>query len=259
MTPDRNEGRTQNDPSGSKASTWQPRTGNPVDEAEVRTMFDRIAPTYDRLNTLLSFGSDGRWRRAAVRATGVRSGDRVIDVACGSGKLAAELALAVGPPGHVTGVDFSPGMIEVARRRQSALAQLDFVVANALALPVADGSFDAATIAFALRNLADFEAGFRELARVVRPGGRVVCLELSLPRPAWWGRLFHGVFRRVSPLLGAAVGQHEAYRYLPASLEGFPDADRLAGTMRAAGLVDVRYRRFGLGSVALHVGSVRGA
>ena len=219
-------------------------------------MFDRIAPTYDRLNTVLSFGSDGRWRRAAVRAAVVRPGDRVIDVACGSGKLAAELAGAVGPAGHVTGVDLSPGMIEVARRTQPALAHLDFIVANALALPFADDAFGAATIAFGLRNLADYEAGFRELARVVRPGGRVVCLELSLPRPAWWGRLFHGAFRRVSPLIGSAVGRRDAYRYLPASLEGFPDPDPLARTMRAAGLIDVRYRRFGLGSVALHVGTV---
>lgn len=221
-------------------------------------MFDRIAPTYDRLNTVLSLGADGRWRRAAVRATGVGPGDRVIDVACGSGKLAAKLAAAVGPAGQVTGADLSPGMIAVARRAQPALAQLDFVVANALALPVADDAFDAATIAFGLRNLADYEAGFRELARVVRPGGRVVCLELSQPRPAWWGWLFHGAFRRVSPLLGAAVGQRDAYRYLPTSLEGFPNADHLAGTMRAAGLVDVRYQRFGLGSVALHVGRVPG-
>jgi demethylmenaquinone methyltransferase/2-methoxy-6-polyprenyl-1,4-benzoquinol methylase len=236
-----------------------PRTGNPVDEAEVRTMFDRIAPTYDRLNTLLSVGSDGRWRRAAVRATGVTPGDRVIDVACGSGKLAAELATAVGPTGRVLGVDLSPGMIELARRTQSGSPQLEFVVGNALALPVADDSFDAATIAFGLRNLADYEAGFRELARVVRPSGRVVCLELSIPRPAWWGRLFHGAFRRVSPLVGRAVGLRDAYQYLPASLDGFPDADRLARTMRAAGLVDVRYRRYGLGSVVLHVGRVREA
>ena len=155
-------------------------------------MFDRIAPTYDRLNTVLSFGSDGRWRRAAVRASGVRPGDRVIDVACGSGKLAVELAAAVGPAGRVTGVDLSPGMIEVAQRMQPPLPQLDFIVANALDLPFVDDTFDAATIAFGLRNLADYEAGFRELARVVRPRGRVVCLELSLPRPAWWGRLFHG-------------------------------------------------------------------
>lgn len=222
-------------------------------------MFDRIAPTYDRLNTVLSLGADGRWRRAAVRATGVRPGDRVIDVACGSGKLAVELAAAVGPTGRVTGVDLSPGMIEVARRTQRALTQLDFIVANALALPFDDGAFDAATIAFGLRNLADYEAGFRELARVVRPGGRVVCLELSRPRPAWWGRLFSGAFRRVSPLVGAAVGQGNAYRYLPTSLEGFPDTDHLAGTMRAAGLEEVRYRRFGLGSVALHVGRVTAA
>jgi demethylmenaquinone methyltransferase/2-methoxy-6-polyprenyl-1,4-benzoquinol methylase len=234
----------------------EPRSGNPVDPAEVREMFDRIAPVYDRLNTLMTLGGDGRWRRAAVAATGLRPGDRAIDVACGTGKLAAALAERVGPFGGVVGVDLAPRMVELARATQPDLVQLEFVVGDALGLPFADASFDAATIGFGMRNLPDYEAGFRELARVVRPGGRVVCLELSVPRPRWWGRLFHGTFRRAAPVLGAAFGQRDAYRYLPDSLDGFPDPQRLAATMASAGIDDVAFRRLGLGSVALHTGTV---
>lgn len=219
-------------------------------------MFDRIAPVYDRLNTLMTFGADGRWRRTAVEAAQLRAGDAAVDVACGTGKLAAALAERVGPFGRVIGLDLAPAMLELARTRRPDLLQLTFVAGDALALPYGDDEFDAATIAFGLRNLADFEAGFRELARVVRPGGRVVCLELTVPRPRWWGRLFHGTFRRVAPVLGALFGARDAYRYLPTSLDGFPDPDALAATMRSAGLVGTRYRRMGLGSVALHVGDV---
>lgn len=233
-----------------------PRSGNSVDEADVREMFDRIAPVYDRMNTVMTFGSDGRWRRAAVRATSLRAGDRAVDVACGTGKLAVALADCVGPFGRVVGVDLASRMIELARRTQPDLVQLEFRVGNALVLPFEDDAFDAATIGFGMRNLADFEAGFRELSRVVRPGGRVVCLELSVPRPRWWGRLFHGTFRRAAPALGLLFGQRDAYRYLPTSLDGFPDPVHLAATMRAAGLTDVTFRRLGLGSVALHAGTV---
>jgi len=222
-------------------------------------MFDDIAPVYDRLNTFMTLGADGGWRRAAVRATGLRSGDSAIDVACGTGKLAAELAARVGPFGHVLAVDLAERMIELAAAACRDVVQLEFRVANALALPAADGAFDAATIAFGLRNLADFEGGFRELRRVVRPGGRVVCLELTEPRPRWWGRIYHAAFRRTAPLAGSLFGRRSAYHYLPASLRGFPSADRLSDAMRSAGLVDVRYRRLGLGGVALHVGAVPGS
>jgi demethylmenaquinone methyltransferase/2-methoxy-6-polyprenyl-1,4-benzoquinol methylase len=191
-----------------------------------------------------------------VEATALRAGGSAVDVACGTGKLAVALAERVGPFGRVVGVDLAPGMLELARTLRPDLAQLAFVEGDALALPIEDESFDAATIAFGLRNLADFEAGFRELARVVRPGGRVVCLELTVPRPRWWGRLFHGTFRRIAPVLGAPFGARDAYRYLPTSLDGFPDPDALAATMRTAGLLGVRYRRMGLGSVALHTGVV---
>jgi demethylmenaquinone methyltransferase/2-methoxy-6-polyprenyl-1,4-benzoquinol methylase len=232
------------------------RSGNTVPPPSVTAMFDRIAPVYDRLNTLMTFGQDGRWRRAAVDACGLRPGDRAIDVACGTGRLTIALAERVGPFGRVVGVDRSTGMIELARAAARDLVQVEFVVADALALPVEDGSFDAATIAFGLRNLPDFEAGFRELARVVRPGGRVVCLELTQPRPAIWAKTFRALFGRLAPLAGRLYGVGDTYRYLPESLDGFPDAPHLAAIMRRAGLVDVRIRRFGLATVALHVGRV---
>jgi demethylmenaquinone methyltransferase / 2-methoxy-6-polyprenyl-1,4-benzoquinol methylase len=234
------------------------RAGNPVPEAAVAAMFDEIAPVYDRVNTLMTFGFDRRWRRAAVDATRLPRGGSVIDVASGTGKLALELADHVGPFGRVLAVDLSPGMIRRAAATTPDVVQLEFRIANALALPARDGEFDAATIAFGLRNLADFEAGFRELRRVVRPGGRVVCLELTTPRPRLWGRLFHASFRRLAPVAGRLFAAGSAYHYLPASLDGFPNPDQLASTMRRAGLVDVSYRRLGLGSVALHTGLVPG-
>lgn len=233
-----------------------PRRGNAVPERDVAAMFDEIAPVYDRMNTLMTIGLDGGWRREAVRAANVGPGGRVVDVACGTGKLARELAVAVSPGGTVAGVDLAPVMIETAQRLYPNVDGLTFQVGNALALPFETGAFDAATIAFGLRNLADFEAGFRELGRVVRPGGRVVCLELSVPRPEWWGRFYHWAFRTFAPKLGSLFGSRGAYAYLPASLEGFPRPDSLAQTMRAAGLVDVRFRRLFLGGVALHVGTV---
>ncbi len=232
------------------------RSGNPVPKADVAAMFDQIAPVYDRMNTLMTLGRDGRWRRIAVDATRLSPGDAVIDVACGTGKLAGALAERVGPFGRVLAVDLAPGMIAEARQQNPDLVQLEFTVADALALPVTDGAFDAATIAFGLRNLPDFEAAFRELARVVRPGGWVVCLELSVPRPRVWGRVYHGVFQRSAPLLGSLFGRRQAYSYLPRSLEGFPNPDELVRTMIRAGLVEVSYRRLAFGAVALHRGRV---
>jgi len=233
-------------------------TGNAASPASVAELFDEIAPVYDRLNTVMTFGADRRWRRAAADAAGLLAGGAAIDVAAGTGKLAAALAERVGPFGRILAVDLSARMIERGNAALPDLVQLEFRQADALDLPVEDGEFDAATIAFGLRNLSDFEAGFRELRRVVRPGGRVVCLELTMPRPRPWGRLFLAGFRRLAPLAGRIAGRSRRYAYLPASLEGFPDAETLAATMRRVGLVDVRVRRLGLGSVALHVGVVPG-
>ncbi len=232
------------------------RQGNPVPEADVAAMFDAIAPVYNRVNTLMTAGGDGRWRRAAADAAELEPGASVVDVACGTGKLSATLAGRVGPFGRVVGIDLAPAMVAAAGATYNDLVQLSFRVGNALALPFSDGEFDAATIAFGLRNLADFEAGFRELARVVRPDGRVVCLELSMPPQRGWGRFFRSSFGRMAPLVAGVFGHGREYRYLPNSLDGFPDAVALAATMRAAGLSDVGFRRLALGAVALHTGRV---
>ena len=221
----------------------------------VRDMFDRISPSYDRMNLLMSMGCDGRWRRLGVRASGAQPGDAALDVCCGTGDFAVELRRAVGPSGRVVGLDFSPQMLEVARRKCSAV---EWQQGDALALPFADGEFTAACVGFGVRNLSDYRRGFAEMARVVRPGGRVVCLEMSTPpapiRPFSQLWTDHGV-----PVLGRIVAHDpEAYRYLPASVHRFPAAPELAEIMREAGLIDVGYRRLMMGVVALHVGTVPG-
>jgi demethylmenaquinone methyltransferase/2-methoxy-6-polyprenyl-1,4-benzoquinol methylase len=221
----------------------------------VRDMFDRISPSYDRMNLLMSMGRDGRWRRLGVRASRAQPGDAALDVCCGTGDFAVELRRAVGPSGRVVGLDFSPQMLEVARRKCSAV---EWQQGDALALPFADGEFAAACVGFGVRNLSDHRRGFAEMARVVRPGGRVVCLEMSTPpapiRPFSQLWTDHGV-----PVLGRIVAHDpEAYRYLPASVHRFPSAPELAEIMREAGLVDVGYRRLMMGVVALHVGKVPG-
>jgi demethylmenaquinone methyltransferase / 2-methoxy-6-polyprenyl-1,4-benzoquinol methylase len=233
------------------------RSGNLVPEPRVASMFDSIAPVYDRMNTIMTAGMDGGWRRAAVRAANLGPGGSALDVACGTGKLTCALAAAVGPVGRVVGVDLAPAMIVEARRACGDLVQIEFTEGNALALPVESGTFDAATIAFGLRNLASYENGFREMSRVVRPGGRVVCLELTTPRPKVFGRVYSALFGRMAPFVGTAFGKKDAYAYLPNSLQGFPAPEELAETMRSAGLVNVTVRRLGLGAVALHTGEVR--
>jgi demethylmenaquinone methyltransferase/2-methoxy-6-polyprenyl-1,4-benzoquinol methylase len=232
------------------------RSGNPVAEASVASMFDQIAPVYDRMNTIMTAGRDGGWRRAAVRAANLSPGGSALDVACGTGKLTCALAAVVGPSGRAVGLDLAPVMLEEARHACGELSNIEFVAGNALHLPFETGTFDAATIAFGLRNLAAFADGFLEMSRVVRPGGRVVCLELTTPRPRIFGRLYHAVFSGMAPAIGSLFGKRSAYAYLPHSLVGFPGAEELAEVMRQVGMVNVTFKRLGMGTVALHVGEV---
>ena len=232
-------------------------TAGTLRPAEVRAMFDRIAPRYDLLNRTMTAGLDGRWRRAAAAAADLAAGDRALDVCCGTGDLTLELADRTTPSGRAVGVDFAEEMVARARdkaaRRWSAA---EFQVADALALPFDDGAFDAATVAFGIRNVADLDAGLAEMARVVRPGGRVVVLEITTPAHL---RRFYGVwFDRAIPRLGRVLGRDgAAYAYLPASVRRFPEPPELAGRMAAAGLTDVRWRGLAGGIVALHHGAVR--
>jgi demethylmenaquinone methyltransferase/2-methoxy-6-polyprenyl-1,4-benzoquinol methylase len=223
---------------------------------EVRAMFDRIAPRYDLMNRLMSGGLDRRWRRLAAAAADVSLGSRALDVCTGTGDLAFELARRVGAAGAVTGVDFSEQMLERAREKNVARgSSVDFQQADALELPFPDDAFDAATVAFGARNLADLDRGLAEMARVVRPGGTVVVLDITTPRRL---RALHGLwFDRLVPRVGALVGRDgAAYGYLPASAKRFPQPEALAELMTDAGLGDVRHRSFLGGIVAMHHGRV---
>jgi demethylmenaquinone methyltransferase/2-methoxy-6-polyprenyl-1,4-benzoquinol methylase len=217
--------------------------------SEVRTMFDRIAPVYDVMNRVMTAGLDLRWRRITAEAT-VRPGDRVLDACCGTG----DLAIAderVG--GKVTGLDFSPRMLERARRKSQVVT---WVEGDMLALPFEDGSFEAATVGFGVRNVADLERGLAELARVLVPGGRLGILEITTPT-GLLAPFYHLWFDRIVPLLGKLLKGGEAYSYLPASVRRFPDKQALAELVERAGFDAVEYRTFAGGIVALHTGTRR--
>ena len=205
---------------------------------QVREMFDRITPSYDRMNRVMSMGMDGAWRARAVRCAGLAPGSSALDVCCGTGDLAIALLDAVSTRGRVVGLDFSERMLEAASAKSS---QVEWLRGDALDLPFANGEFDACTVGFGVRNLPDIERGFHEMARVVRPGGRVVCLELTEPPRlvAPFARLWTD---RGVPLLGRLIAREtDAYRYLPASVHRFPPADELAAIMRSAGLDRVQF------------------
>ncbi len=219
-------------------------------------MFDRIAPRYDLLNRVMTAGLDGRWREAAAAAADVAAGGSAIDVCTGTGDLALALQRRVTSTGRVLGVDFAENMLEIAREKAAARSQgVEFVAGDALALPAGDDSFDAATVAFGIRNVSDLDAALAEMARVVRPGGKVVILEITTPRRL--RGFYHAWFDRVVPLLGRVLGrERDAYGYLPASVRRFPEPPELARRMSAAGLQDIRWRPFAAGIVALHHGRV---
>lgn len=219
-------------------------------------MFDRIAPRYDLMNRLMTGGLDGRWRRLAAGAADVSLGSKALDVCTGTGDLALELADRVGPTGMVVGVDFAEQMLDRARLKACAKgAPATFEAADALDLPFGDDTFDAATVAFGARNLADLDGGLAEMARVVRPGGRVVVLEITTPQRL---RALHALwFDRLVPRVGGLIGgDRAAYGYLPASAKRFPTPPDLAALMTRAGLTDVTWRGFMGGIVALHHGCV---
>jgi demethylmenaquinone methyltransferase/2-methoxy-6-polyprenyl-1,4-benzoquinol methylase len=216
---------------------------------EVRTMFDRIAPVYDVMNRVMTAGLDLRWRRITAEAV-VRPGDRVLDACCGTGDLALAAQKA---GGTVTGLDFAPRMLERARRKGPGVTWLE---GDLLALPFEDASFEAATVGFGVRNVADLQRALVELRRVLVAGGRVGVLEITQPRGllAPFYRLW---FDRIVPLIGKLLKGGAAYSYLPASVRRFPGPDELAALMREAGLDEVEWRTFAGGIVALHTGIAR--
>ena len=229
--------------------------GNAAASTEVGAMFDQISGVYDPLNLVISAFQEPRWRRRAVTLAGLKPGGRAIDAASGTGKVAADLHASARPDGEVLGVDISPGMIGIARQRFVGRPGLTFVIGDAMALPAEDDHFDAATIAFGMRNLPDYTRGFAEMARVVRPGGKVVCLEIARPRSRL-ARIMRWWFDRIVPLIGRVAGQGGAYAYLVRSVRSYPAPERIAEIMREAGLVGVRWVGMSGGIVTIHVGTV---
>jgi demethylmenaquinone methyltransferase/2-methoxy-6-polyprenyl-1,4-benzoquinol methylase len=223
-------------------------------------MFDRIAGFYDVMNSVMTAGLHHAWRRRAVDLAQVGPGDRVLDVATGTGDLALELARRVAPGGAVVASDFAEEMLARARMKVShppgAPVPVTFEWANAMELPYADGEFAAATVGFGARNFSDLDRGLSEMARVVRPGGTVVVLEITTPTRAPLSTFYRLWFDRVVPMIGRVAGDPEAYDYLPSSVKRFPGPPELAARMDRCGL-DVRCILTAGGIIALHAGTKR--
>ncbi len=231
----------------------QPASGAIKSDSAVAEMFGRIVRRYDLMNRLMTGGMDVRWRKKAVTAARGAGDERALDVATGTGDLA--IALADGGFREVIGIDFAPEMIAAAEAKRHGRADLTFQVGDALHLPFPDDHFDAVTVSFGLRNMKDYQAAITEMTRVVKPGGRWICLELTPYRTPVLGTLFNWYFTRIVPTIGGWLsGDAEAYHYLPTSVASFPDAETLLTLMRAAGLAAVEYELLGMGTVALHVG-----
>ncbi len=213
-------------------------------------MFDRVAPRYDRTNTVLSIGNDQLWRAATVRAVAPQRGQRILDLAAGTAVSSVALAKS---GANVVAADFSPGMLAEGRRRYGHLDTLDFVLADATDLPFAEGEFDAVTMSFGLRNVNRPDAALSELLRVTRPGGRLVICEFSTPPNAAFRGLYRFYNDRVLPVVARTVSSNaDAYDYLNESIRDWPDQKRLSAMIRDAGWGDVAYRNLSFGIVALH-------
>lgn len=222
----------------------------------VRAMFTRIARRYDVMNALMTAGRHRAWRRLTAAALRAAPAGPVLDLATGTGDLALAVR-GVRPADPVIGADFAEAMLREAAAKLARRAErrVPLVAADALALPFRDRTFAAVASAFLLRNLGDLAGGLAEMRRVTRPGGLVVTLEITRPRIPGWDGVFGFYFHRIVPMVGAVVaGDRAAYAYLPESVDRFVSPQGLADLMRRAGLADVHYRRFGLGTIALHVG-----
>jgi demethylmenaquinone methyltransferase/2-methoxy-6-polyprenyl-1,4-benzoquinol methylase len=225
-------------------------------EPQVRAMFDRVARGYDLLNSVMTAGLHHHWRRRAADLAAVGPGDRVLDVATGTGDLAIELATRVAPGGEVIGSDFSENMLALARKKAP---EITFEWGNALELPYADDEFAAATVGFGARNFSDIDRGLAELTRVVRPGGRVLILEMTTPQKPPLSTFFGLWFDRLVPLLGKLSSDPDAYDYLPNSVKRWPEPAALAAAMDRAGLEQIRWMLTAGGIIATHVGVKPGA
>ena len=222
-----------------------------LEAPQVRAMFDRIAGFYDLLNSVMTAGLHHKWRARAADVASVGPGGKVLDVATGTGDLAIELARRVGPTGTVVGSDFSEEMLSYARKKAP---ELSFEWGDALDLGYESDAYDAVTVGFGARNFADLDQGLAEMARVTRPGGKVVILEMTTPTKPPLSTFFSVWFDRIVPVLGKLAGDSEAYEYLPNSVKRWPGPHDLAAKLAGAGLVNVKYILTAGGIIAIHVG-----
>lgn len=225
----------------------------------VQRLFGRIAGIYDLMNRLMSFGLDRYWRKRAARYLALATGETGLDLGAGTADLSITVIRQSGPNTHMIGMDITPEMLEEGRKKIARLGLQDRIelrIGDAEHIDLSDNSVDGCCSAFTVRNLTDIKQGFREMLRVVRPGGRVVCLEISHPPGKIFGGLFYFYFYKLAPLFGTIIGKaFEEYNYLPNSLTTFPDAPALQKIMEEAGWSDVRFYRLNGGIVALHVGT----
>lgn len=225
--------------------------GQPDKAKRVQAMFDAIAPTYELVNRVLSMGRDAYWRRRAVEWAAIRPDDEVLDLACGTGDFAR--AFAAARPRGVVGCDFAEGMLGLAAQRGGD--RLRWARADALSLPFPNRSFSVVSCAFGVRNFSSLSTGIKEAARVLKPGGRIVILEFSVPRSRLLGSLYLFYFHRVLPRLAAWISGDRtgAYSYLPQSVTSFVDADGMTRTLESAGFEDIQHRRMTIGIVTVYL------
>ncbi len=225
----------------------------------VQRLFGRIARVYDLMNLLMSFGLDRYWRKRAARYLALATGETGLDLGTGTADLSIAVIRHSGPGTHMIGIDITPEMLDGGRKKLARLGLQDRIelrIGDAEHIDLPDNSVDGCCSAFTVRNLTDIQQGFREMLRVVRPGGRVVCLEISHPPGKIFGTLFRFYFYKLAPLFGSIIGKaFEEYHYLPNSLTTFPDAPTLQRIMEEAGWSDVRFYRLNGGIVAIHVGT----
>ena len=223
----------------------------------IQRMFGAIAPRYDFLNRLLSFGIDRRWRTVAVHLLKYREGARILDVATGTGDVALEIARATPGSVTVTGADFCPEMVALGKEKVAAspyARRIDFTVAPCEDLPFPDKTFDSVTIAFGIRNVVDRRLGLAEMGRVLKPGGRLIILEFSTPRSALFRQIYYFYFRRLLPMIGGFFSRYNAYKYLPDSVLEFPSSETFSRMITEAGFYDVKVRELTFGIASIYTG-----
>lgn len=226
-------------------------------EERVHSVFEKISDQYDYMNDLISFKQHNRWRNDTMKRISVKPGDNCLDVCCGTGEWTFALAEAAGESGHVTGLDFSENMLKVGREKlkKRSLPQVAFIHGNAMELPFGDNTFDVVTIGFGLRNVPDYFQALKEMARVVKPGGRVVCLETSHPTVPIFKQIFKFYFTYIMPVFGKLFAKsYQEYSWLQESTEAFLTKDELKDLFQKSGLTEVEVKSYALGAAAMHTG-----